>query len=382
MASLKQTIANRINSLKSTGPRSAGGKERASRNATAHGLSRLPSTPPALMAKAIADRMAAWKGAYRPVGEAQEWHFEQFCAESVRLDACRFRILAARAEAAERVSESWDDDRSAEVAALAARLADAPEVIQPKLLQSRHGVLWLIERWGDVAAEVARLDGWTPENWFLALDLLGVPVEGRRHSGPWDLDPEDGTAGPGLELARSGVEALKARLEDYLDARDARHREAAEAGLDPDRCREVRLLERYAADARRQVARNRDELRRLQAEAARAPSAPAPSASGSPRPTPDGPPGPRPDRTARWPRPTPATVIPEPRSAPSSASPDPNPGPSPSPAPIVAEPGRVGAASPSRPSTAPAPLGDRFRERTAPGNRRARRALAAAARRS
>jgi hypothetical protein len=313
------------------------------------------------MAEAIAERMSDWRGDYRPVGKAQEWHFEQLCAESVRLDACQARILAARIEAASRAAESWDDDRSAEIAALAEKLPDRPEVIQPKLLQSRHGVLWLLERWGDVAADLERCDGWNPENWFRALDLLGVPIEGRKHSGPWEIDPTDSTAGPGLELVRDGVATLQARLEAHLNARDARHREAAGLGLDADPSRAVRLLERYAADARRQIDRNRIELRRLQA-------------AGASRPSSSAPPGPRPDRSAARSRPTPSAPASTPDPAP--AAPDPAPIPIPGPSRSQAEPSR----SPSRPAIAVS-LGARFQDRTAPGNRKARRAQAAASRR-
>jgi hypothetical protein len=220
----------------------------------------------------------------------------------------------------------------------------------------------MLEQWGNVAADLERCDGWNFENWFRALDLLGVPIEGRKHSGPWDLDPNDATAGPGLELTRNGIEALKSRLESYLDARDARHREAAKLGLDADPSREVRLLERYATDARRQVARNRDELRRLQAAgAARAPSS--------------APPGPRPDRSAERSRSTPSSPASTP--APSPIAADPAPTRTPGPSPSQAEPLR----SPSRPAIAVS-LGSRLQDRTAPGNRNARRAQAAIARRS
>jgi hypothetical protein len=372
MASLKQTIANRLNSTRSTGPRTEAGKLAASRNAITHGLSRLPATPPSKMAEAIAARMSDWRGDYRPVGKAQEWHFEQLCAESVRLDACQARILAARIEAAERAAESWDDDRTAVVAALAEKLPERPEVIQPRLMQSRHGVLWMLEQWGNVAADLERCDGWNFENWFRALDLLGVPIEGRKHSGPWDLDPTNSTAAPGLQLTRDGVATLQARLESYLDARDARHREAAELGLDADPSPEVRRLERYAADARRQVDRNRTELRRLQSEGGRSPSTP------SPRPTADHPPGPRPVRSTSsgGSRPTPSPGLLE--SARSTTPPDPSPPPPPAPG----APRHDRASSPSRPAIAPTMLGDRFQDRQAPNNRHARRARAAVARRS
>jgi hypothetical protein len=367
MATLKQTIANRLNALRSTGPKSPEGKGRSRRNALKHGLSRLGAILPAAMADAIADRKERWRPSYLPVGPSQQWQFDRLVAESVRLDSCEHRLMALRAELAERASESWDDDRVALVAELGSKLPNRPEVIQPKLLQSRHGVLWLIERWGDVAADLERCDGWNPENWFRALDLLGVPIEGRKHSGPWDLDPNDATAGPGLELVRDGVAALQARLDAYLDDRDARSRADAESGLiDPVDSPDLRRLERYAADARRQVARHTTELRRLQALDPQS-AAPAESRPSSARPQP---PGPRPDRSSR--RSNPSSEAAEPNRSPSEPSnlvaPTPTTSPSPSP-------------SPARSPILTADLRGRLNGQS-PSNRKARRALAAAARRS
>ncbi|WP_169977702.1 hypothetical protein [Tautonia rosea] len=297
---VKQTIANRLNALLSTGPKTIEGKARSSQNARTHGLSKLGTRLSADMAEAIETRKAQWRNDYRPEGAAQEWFFERLVAESVRLDCCDARIVAARAEHAARASESWDDDRAAAIASLGARLAHQPERIQSQLLQSKHGVLWLLERWDEVRDSLTRHEGWTFETWNLALDLLGVPTFARDGSGPWDLDPEDKTEAPGLDLVAQATAALRDRLDAYLHARDERAQADAALGLDADEPPSIRLLERYAADARRQFSRNLNELRRLQSLASR----PAPASAPPP-------PGPRPSRCTSAP-----PIDPDPRSAP------------------------------------------------------------------
>ncbi|MEW4569916.1 hypothetical protein AB1L88_18785 [Tautonia sp. JC769] len=355
---LSQTIANRLNALLSTGPKSTEGKARSSRNAQTHGLSKLSSRPPAEMAEAIAERTDQWRGDYRPEGSVQQWHFEQLVAESVRLDACVARISVARAEQADRAVESWDDDRAAEVAALAAKLPHQPDRIQAQLLRSKHGVRWLLDRWAEVAEAVTRLDGWHPDTWQRALDLLGVPASARDTSGPWDLHSDDPTAAPGLDLIARATAALRSRLDSYLNARDDRAQADAALGLDATDPPAIRLLERYAADARRQFSRHLDALRRLQS------LVPSTAATAESRPTPAAPPGPRPDRTR------PVAQAP---AAPPPADPMPiPPGPTP---PARNEPK-------SGPSRRPAPLLPSLPGTSAPLNRRARRAQAAAARRS
>src|SRR5690606_31646056 len=133
-------------------------------------------------------------------------------------------------------------------------------------------------------------------------------------SGPWDLHPDDTSAAPGLELIDQATAALRNRLETYLDARDEAAQTDAALGLDGEEPRALRLLERYAADARRQFSRHLNEWRRLQSRAPR-----AADASAEPRSAPAGPPGPRPDRTRRR-----QEAAPPP---PSPSDPDPTPPP-------------------------------------------------------
>ncbi|WP_169977206.1 hypothetical protein [Tautonia rosea] len=353
---VKQTLANRLNALLSTGPKSSEGKAQSSQNARSHGLSKLGTRLPAAMREAIEARKAQWRNDYRPEGPAQNWLFERLVAESVRLDCCDARIVATRAEHAARASESWDDDRAAAIASLASRLAQHPDRIQPQLLQSKHGVLWLLERWDEVSDSLARHEGWTFDTWNLALDLLGVPAFARDGSGPWDLDPEDKTEAPGLDLVAQSTAALRARLDAFLNARDERAQTDAALGLNADEPPALRLLERYAADARRQFSKLLNELRRIQSLASR----PAPAA-------PSHPPGPRPDRNSDRSQPDPAPAPPP------MEPPDTPPTTSPSPArnePIV------------RPSIGRPSLRQALPGASAPLNRRARRARAAASRRS
>ncbi|MEW4566632.1 hypothetical protein AB1L88_02075 [Tautonia sp. JC769] len=346
---IDQLLANRLNALRSTGPRTRAGKARSARNALKHGLSRIGTHPPAELADRIADRIEQWRDAYRPDDPAQIWLFERLCAESVRLDACEHRILAARAEQADRALESWDDDRAAEVAALAARLPGRPEAIQPKLLQTRHGVLWLLDRWSELADALAARRGWDSDTRARALDLLGVPASARvafARSGP-DPDHPDSDPEPSLALVGRVIQALRDRLDTYLDARDARSRADAADGLGPDSA-DIRLLERYAADARRQVDRCRAELRRLQATAA----TDSPRTAGPVAEAPSPPP-----RPSRPPRPAP----PGPKNTPADAD---RPASSPAPGVVASIP--VTVAPPQAPAPRP--------------NRRARRAQAARAR--
>lgn len=75
MASAAQIAANRANSAKSTGPKSAAGKARSSRNAFLHGLSREPEADPErvdAIAKVIIERLGVAPDDAAALAEAHE----------------------------------------------------------------------------------------------------------------------------------------------------------------------------------------------------------------------------------------------------------------------------------------------------------------------
>ena len=308
MASQKQIEANRKNASRSTGPKSAEGKAAVARNALKHGLAGHGVILPDETIDQIRDRKEHWRGGYRPDGPEQEWLFERICIESVRADRCLHQVIALRDEEATRASESWDDDRALEVEELGANIGRRPELIQPKLLRSKHGALWLVAQWEELERQFDVLGTWTDAGSDRAMDLLGLQRDGRL--GAW-ASITGGEADGVRALIREQVDALQGRLDRYLDDRDDRSRSDAAAGLGPDGT-DVRRVLRYESASLHRLQGWTRALKRLQGPApdptdrpARVPtsaSAEAPAmmaARQSPRPSASGPPRDpnRPDRT-------------------------------------------------------------------------------------
>src|SRR5690606_1086833 len=161
----------------------------------------------------------------------------------------------------------------AEVAQVAANLANAPNRVLPLLLQSKHGVEWLLDPCEDVADSLLPHAERTRPHGIRPLDLAACAPRARGPPAALDLDPDgpprardpdDISAAPGLAFIQDVTAALRARRADTLDARDSRARLDAEVGLELTDPKPIRLLERYAADARRRVRWSIAELRTLQ----------------------------------------------------------------------------------------------------------------------
>ena len=238
VATDKQIAANRKNAERSTGPKSAEGKATVARNALKHGLAGHGVVFPGEMAEQIAQRREFFWKSYKPDGPSQQWVYDRICIESVRADVCLHRMIALRDEAATRAGESWEEDRALEAEELGAGIGRTPDLVQPKLLQSRHGALWLMAQWEELERHWGVLGAWDAAASGRAMDLLGLRTDAR--AGAW----ESLTGGmPGVEgvgaLIRDEVAALKRRLDDYLDDRDERSRSDAEAPPRPTQPRRL-----------------------------------------------------------------------------------------------------------------------------------------------
>ena len=257
MATEKQIAANQRNAERSTGPKSAEGKAKVARNALKHGLAGHGVIVPEEMAGQIHDRMNFLRPSYRPDSPAQEWLFVRICIETVRADSCLHQLIALRDEAALRAGESWDDDRALEAEELGAGIGRRPELRQPKLMQSKHGALWLLAQWEELERQLELTGEWTEAASTRGMDLLGVAIDAR--VGVW----ERLAGGDPRALIRRQVTAIEDRIERYLEARDDRARSDAEAGIGVDGP-DVRRVLRYESAALRRLQVWTRELRRLQ----------------------------------------------------------------------------------------------------------------------
>ena len=88
MASPAQIEANRLNALKSTGPRTAEGKDASRRNAIKHGLAAETLILPDEEAEAVAHRVAEWSSSLNPSGERDDWLVVEVAVSTVRIDRC------------------------------------------------------------------------------------------------------------------------------------------------------------------------------------------------------------------------------------------------------------------------------------------------------
>src|SRR5262249_18189916 len=155
---------------RSTGPKTAEGKDASRRNALKHGLAGSGAVLPEDDLALVEERTAAFRADLRPADAHEEALVEQMALDSVRLERCRKHFVVLCHDYAVRAQLCWDDGRRLEAEHLAARSAKDPARVSRQLRRTRQGCELLIERWEGLGRVLREAGEWTDAQRALALD--------------------------------------------------------------------------------------------------------------------------------------------------------------------------------------------------------------------
>ena len=166
--------ANRENAKKSTGPKTVAGKNRSRENALKHGLTGEAIVLVEEDELDLEDEVEKWAEELHPNSDIERGLVKNLVVASRRLDRLQKMDSTMRIEQARRARGSWDQDRRAEVAKIAAKLAKSPFETVARLEQTPQGCDWMITCWKDLGNALEVKGDWTDPQRSLALDLLGT----------------------------------------------------------------------------------------------------------------------------------------------------------------------------------------------------------------
>jgi hypothetical protein len=310
-------LANIANAARSTGPRSADGRNRSARNSLKHGLTGAGVVVPDRDRDEIERRVEALTADLNPRSELGAALVRQMAMLSVRIERGAKQESAAIAARVRHAPDDFDEARFDEAERLFDGLADDPRINLRKLRKSPEGVDRLVVAWQELRADLARdpRPTWTASHLETAAHLTGLRVDHARGSrigvlsrGVWGdfaglADHEGGQLEDDARKAWARarlierIDAEVAALEIHRDTLDFEMIELdrSEAGdralFDPSR--EATLARRYLTEAQRAFFKALKEFRQAEAEAAeRAESAPTPAPAAPPAPSKARPSGP------------------------------------------------------------------------------------------
>jgi len=282
--------SNRRNALRSTGPRTAEGKERSRSNALKHGLTGEGVAISTEDSAAVAGRFEALRDELSPQTVMGGILVKRLALLSVRLDRCARQEAAALSERVEHAGVAFDEGRMEEVQRLLALLDDDPAGAVRKLRRMPEGVDRMIAGWTSLREDlgVDDLRGWRPLHCQLAEKLAGRHPGGIGYSRIEALFRATGGdfrsigAEEGANLDDNGRrEWAVARLAEIVDAHladlralrptldlaaIARDRAGAADRALVDPSKQAVLVRKYEAAAERGMFRALKELRQVEAE--------------------------------------------------------------------------------------------------------------------
>ena len=251
--------ANRRNALNSSGPKTEAGKARSRANALTHGLTSTIVPHPENDCQIVQARARDWAESFGSQEGFEGWVADQVAGLTWKIDRAERIEVELRGKHVARAGVCWDDDRRLEVEVLAAKLAKTPPEVVERLKRTAHGCDWLIHRWAMLGHIAEMRRPWTDPQRTLAFNLLGTPLEFRDRCEPGeriDLDNSNNnlasTLARPLDLARSQIEALKARRDELEELDELDHAMAC-ADLADESSPELRRLRRYQGALQRQL---------------------------------------------------------------------------------------------------------------------------------
>ncbi len=292
IASEARLAANRANALKSSGPRTAEGKQRSRCNAIKHGMTGEGVALSGEEAAAVEERLAGFEAQFRPVSEAGKALVRRAAMLSVRVERCVVHEAAAIAMGVRAAEADFDEAREAEVDHLVETIGADPGPAVRRLLRMPEGVDRMLDTWADLRADLTHGDGsrWGDDHGAMAVHLTGrkpggfgiARVEALSRAVGGDFALLGAGDGAGLDIrgrrewARralgSLIEAAVAKLEAHRETLDFEAVAADRAGAGAralfDPSKGATLARKYEAAAERGMYRALRELKAVEAEAA------------------------------------------------------------------------------------------------------------------
>ena len=283
--------ANRANALRSTGPKTAEGKERSRQNAVKHGLTGNGIALPDEDGAVVEERFDSLREQFDPRTPMGGILVKRVAMLSVRLDRSYRREAGATAARVLGAGDAFDDARKAEAENLLRRIAAEPVTNHRRLMATPEGVDALIQEWEKMKVDLEHPHGtrwiWTHYHqadymhgnlstnidqsdymcWTLAL------MGDNKHIKPEHFQGLNEQARHQYILERLAelVDADLARLREHRATMDTKAvdalREHAAAIALFDGSKEAVLARKYEAATERGIYRALRELRQVEAEA-------------------------------------------------------------------------------------------------------------------
>jgi hypothetical protein len=173
MATEKQRLANQQNALKSTGPKTAEGKENSKRNALKHGMAGSGKVLKHGDDRKLQKTLEAWRERLQPIDVFEEHLVARAALASVRMERCVKKDLAEVARRRRRARKRWEQRQERAVNRAASLIDTDPGQAIEQLEATSLGCHWLIERWLDLGAFLEEPGWWDIKQTCFAMRLLG-----------------------------------------------------------------------------------------------------------------------------------------------------------------------------------------------------------------